>query len=73
LIISRKESEEGQHYLFGKVIDATFKGPFVHYLIMVEDTQLKVYHSIHEGTTDFRRGETVILTFGRDDVLVLKS
>ena len=53
------------------MVDATFKGAFVHYLVRVENGQLKVQQPIHEGTPTFARGEKVHLAFGSEDVLVL--
>jgi spermidine/putrescine transport system ATP-binding protein len=57
--------------LRGEVVDATFKGAFVHYLVRAETSQLKVQQPIHEGTPTFARGDKVSLGFGGDDVLVL--
>ena len=70
LIASGTAAREG-NTLSGEVVDTTFKGAFVHYLVRVEKGQLKVQQPIHEGTPTFARGEKVNLTFGSDDVLVL--
>ncbi|MCJ7569440.1 MAG: ABC transporter ATP-binding protein [Anaerolineales bacterium] len=73
LMVSREKPDEEENDLFGEIVDTTFKGAFVHYLILVEGIQLKVLHPIHEVTTSLGRGETVNLTFGSDDALVLTS
>jgi spermidine/putrescine transport system ATP-binding protein len=57
--------------LSGKVVDATFKGSFVHYLVRVNGDQLKVQQAVHEGSTTFGRGQEVLLAFASDDALVL--
>ncbi len=57
--------------LSGEVVDATFKGAFVHYLVRSGQSDLKVHQPVHEGTLTFARGSRVILAFGSDDALVL--
>jgi spermidine/putrescine transport system ATP-binding protein len=71
LLIESGKAVSQRNTLSGEVVDATFKGAFVHYLVRVEKGQLKVQQPIHEGTPTFARGEKVNLTFGSDDVLVL--
>jgi spermidine/putrescine transport system ATP-binding protein len=57
--------------LSGEVVDATFKGAFVHYLVRAGQSHLKVHQPVHEGTLTFVRGDRVMLGFGSDDALVL--
>jgi spermidine/putrescine transport system ATP-binding protein len=71
LLIAASGSGIAENTLSGEVVDATFKGSFVHYLVRVNGDHLKVQQPVHEGTPTFARGDKVNLAFGSDDVLVL--
>lgn len=55
----------------GHVVDVTFKGAYVDYLVEVHGSRLKVHYSIREGSQAFTRGDTVFLSWAPDDGLVL--
>ncbi len=70
VIVGEGKAIEG-NTLSGEVVDATFKGAFVHYLVRAGQSHLKVHQPVHEGTLTFARGDKVLLSFGSDDALVL--
>ena len=55
----------------GTVLDVTFKGPYVDYLVEVGGFRLKVHQSLYEGVTVFRRGEQLHMAWCAEDVLVM--
>ncbi len=55
----------------GQVIDTTFKGSYIDYLVDVSDWRLKVHESIHEGSQIFIKGDMIFLSWSPEDALVL--
>ena len=56
-----------------KVIDATFKGPYVDYLVDFNGRRIKVHQSIHNGVQVLERGEKAYIAWSPDDMLILRS
>jgi ABC-type Fe3+/spermidine/putrescine transport system ATPase subunit len=64
---------EAANIASGLVRDATFKGPYVDYLVDVEHQRFKVHQSLFEGVNIFNRGERVFLTWSLEDALILPA
>ena len=62
-----------ENWVEGSILDVTFKGPYVDYLVDVSPFLLKVHQSLYEGVTVFGRGESVHLAWCPEDMLVLSA
>lgn len=67
----REGSIDFDNVVQGQVVDATFKGAFVHYLVEVADTRLTAHQAGREGMRLFSPGEAVALGWNADDTLIL--
>ena len=68
------DAPEGfENVLKGRIIDATFKGPYVDYLVEVGEARLTTHQSVREGVSTFDRGDAIFLAWSQDDALVLSS
>jgi spermidine/putrescine transport system ATP-binding protein len=57
----------------GCIIDVTFKGSYVNYLVGVNNYQIKVHHSARESRRVFTKNEMIFLAWAPDDVLILTT
>jgi spermidine/putrescine transport system ATP-binding protein len=73
LLMSREKLPEAANVITGKVVDATFKGPYVDYLVDSNGQRLKVHQSIHCGVQVMERGDEAYIAWSPDDMLVLES
>jgi spermidine/putrescine transport system ATP-binding protein len=73
LLIYREKPSKSANLITGKVVDATFKGPYVDYLVEFNGQRLKVHQSIHTGVQVMGRGEKAYIVWSPDDVLILES
>lgn len=73
IMVYHEEPSQTGGYLEGVVIDATFKGPYLDYLIDIDQLRIKVHQSIHNGVQIMERGEKAYLTWSPDDILVLTA
>lgn len=73
LLISREKPLDANNIIFGTVIDATFKGPFVDYMVDFNQQRLKVHQSIHNTIQVLERGEKAYLSWCPEDVYILRS
>ena len=71
--IMREHPEGFENKMIGKVIDVTFKGPYVDYLVDAGNQRLKVHQSLFEGVQVYKRDETVHLAWCPEDMVVLNS
>jgi spermidine/putrescine transport system ATP-binding protein len=60
-----------ENWVEGEIVDSTFKGPYVDYLLDVDTCRLKVHQPIHEGVRVFARGEQLHAAWSPDDAHVL--
>lgn len=67
------EPEGFENVLKGKIVDATFKGPYVDYLVEIGEARLTAHHSVREGVSTFDRGDMIFLAWTQDDALILSS
>ena len=68
------DAPEGfENVLKGRIVDATFKGPYVDYLVEVGEARLTAHHSVREGVSTFNRGDAIFLAWSQDDALILSS
>jgi spermidine/putrescine transport system ATP-binding protein len=65
--------QEVKNSVEGAVIDINFKGPYVVYLISVQDTHIQVHYSMREGSRLFSAGERIFLSWAPEDALILVS
>jgi spermidine/putrescine transport system ATP-binding protein len=72
-VIFQDRPKNSENVITGRIIDATFKGPYVDYLVDVGETRLKAHYSIREGIRIFGQGESIFLSWSPDDALVLPS
>jgi len=73
LLIYREKPPRATNLISGKVVDATFKGPYVDYLVDFNGQRLKVHQSIHNGVQVMERGEKAYIVWSPDDMLILES
>jgi spermidine/putrescine transport system ATP-binding protein len=73
MIIDREKPQQAVNVITGTVVDATFKGPYVDYLVDFNQQRLKVHQSIHNGIQVMERGEKVWISWSPDDMLILSS
>lgn len=71
--ITQDELDNYPNSVKGRIIDVTFKGHYVDYLVTVGDQRFKVHQSICEGVTVFKLSEAIYLTWSPEDMLVLDS
>jgi spermidine/putrescine transport system ATP-binding protein len=71
ILISSEESIHNSDQVTGTIVDATFKGPFVDYLVNIEHQRMKIHQSIHDGVRVLQRGEKAYLHWSPDDLIVL--
>jgi spermidine/putrescine transport system ATP-binding protein len=70
-VIFAQAPKDLENVIPSQVVDATFKGAYVDYLVDTGGSRLKVHYSIREGTQSFNRGDTIFLSWASDDGLVL--
>jgi spermidine/putrescine transport system ATP-binding protein len=73
LLISRDKPLDAANIIIGNVVDATFKGPYVDYIVDFNQKRLKVHQSIHNLIQVMERGEKAYLSWCPEDVLILPS
>lgn len=73
LLIYRDKPPKATNLITGKVVDVTFKGPYVDYLVDFNGQHLKVHQSIHNGVQVMERGERAYMAWSPDDMLILES
>jgi spermidine/putrescine transport system ATP-binding protein len=71
VVLQREEPVDQPNYITGTVIDATFKGPHVDYLIDVKHQRIKIHQSVHTGVQVLQRGEQAYMSWSPDDIIVL--
>ena len=73
LLIYQEEPPKATNLLIGRVIDTTFKGSHVDYIVDFNQQRLKVHQSIHNDVQIMERGAKVYITWSPDDMLILMS
>jgi spermidine/putrescine transport system ATP-binding protein len=69
----REKPDGYENWVGGSVLDVTFKGAYVDYLVDTGAYRLKVHQSLYEGVTVLGRGEHVHLAWCAEDVIVLSA
>ena len=73
LLIYREKPLNATNLIIGNVVDATFKGPYVDYMVDINRQRLKVHQSIHNDVQVMERGEKAYIAWSPDDMLILES
>jgi spermidine/putrescine transport system ATP-binding protein len=72
-VLGLEETHRAENAFQGRVADATFKGPFVHYVVAVGEVQFRAQQPAREGMRHFQRGDLVTLAWAPQDTLILPS
>ena len=73
IAIQHDSSKNEQNLLAGQVIDATFKGSYMDYLIEVAEAHLNVHYPIRNDTRSFSIGDRIFLSWLPENALILSS